>query len=130
MLKLVTIPAGRLAQWKGSSKWTVDTEKGNLTSSDQTADRPKYSNDSNRFPVLMLAYGPKDDTSFSTIDHSALLELTYALAACSNPKPIMKNEKKSTGTAQLSKQNPLGSLSPTLGTKRQAPPPQPPTPEE
>ena len=41
MLKLVTIPAGRLAQWKGSSKWSANVEKGTLTSSDQSLDRPK-----------------------------------------------------------------------------------------
>jgi ribosomal protein L37AE/L43A len=94
MLKLITIPAGRLAQWKGYSNWTANFEKGTLTSADQTADRPKHSSDSNRFPVFMLAYGPKADTSFNIIDRPALLELTHALAACSNPKPTTKDEKK------------------------------------
>jgi hypothetical protein len=96
MHKLVTIPAGRLAQWKGCSAWTENIVKKTLTSRDQTEDRPKHSNDSNRFPVLMLAYGPNEDTSFSTIDNTSLMELSYALAAYSNPKPISKDEKKIT----------------------------------
>ena len=31
MHKLVTIPAGRLAQWKGSSSWTTNITKGTLS---------------------------------------------------------------------------------------------------
>ena len=75
MHKLVTIPAGRLAQWKGSASWTANITKDTLSSADQTTYRPKYSNDSNRFPVLVLVYGPQEDKSFSNIDNTALLAL-------------------------------------------------------
>jgi hypothetical protein len=96
MCKLMTIPAGRLAQWKGRTQWAYDKQKGTVTAADQDKERPKYSEDSNRFPILMVAYTPKSDTSFSQITSKEIRELAYALATGSNPKPTTKNEKKAT----------------------------------
>ena len=94
MHKLMTIPAGRLAQWKGCTTWTHDNPKETLTAANQMKERPKYSEDSNRFPILMIAYAPQSDTTFSQITSKELRELAYTLATCSNPKPITKEEKR------------------------------------
>jgi hypothetical protein len=96
MNKVMTIPAGRLAQWKGRNSWIADVQKGSLKAANQDKERPKYSEDSNRFPVLMVVYAPDTDTSLSKIINKELRELAYALATCSNPKPTTKEEKRAT----------------------------------
>jgi len=71
-------------------------QKGILTAANQQKDRPKHSGDSNRFPILMIAYIPTTDTSLTQITNKQLGELAYALATCSNPKPTTKDEKRIT----------------------------------
>ena len=90
----MTIPAGRLAQWKGRATWTHDKLKGTFTAANQDKERPKYSEDSNRFPILMVVYAPTSDTSFTQATNKQLRELAYALATCSNPKFTTKDEKR------------------------------------
>ena len=94
MHKVMTIPAGRLAQWKGRATWTHDKLNGTFTAANQDKERPKYSEDSNRFPILMVVYAPTTDTSFTQVTNKELRELAYALATCSNPKPTTKDEKR------------------------------------
>jgi len=90
----MTIPAGRLAQWKGQGTWNHDKLKGTIKPANQQKERPKHSEDANRFPILMVAYAPTSDTSFTQITNKQLRELAYALASCSNPKSTTKDEKR------------------------------------
>jgi hypothetical protein len=71
-----------------------DKLKETFTAANQDKERQKYSEDSNRFPILMVVYAPTSDTSFTQVTNKQLRELAYALATCSNPKPTTKDEKR------------------------------------
>jgi hypothetical protein len=88
---ILTIPAGRLVNYRGSEEWT---RSGNRIDSNQNRkNRERHSNKTNRYPIHVVLYTPKGQPGANAVTTNNLRILALIMTNYSSPKPTHKTEK-------------------------------------